>query len=447
MNAFRLVGTAGTQYIHVPTSTVIARASPLGVLIDGLDSIKPAGVDLDALDLQAAAEQYLGLLDYKLPMLPNAGMAISQVAISPTLACNLNCSYCYNYQESEPSRIRSLPSLSDVALEKIFTTLEELPLAKQIAFGFLGGEPLLHPSLLRKIVDRAKAWCETQDIAPGFLVTTNGINLAKPDIEDLIVKERFGVYISMDGPPAWHNEFRKTINGKGSFELVEAGVRRFFSYNPMRYRSVRATVKLLPGRILKTYNFLRDFGFNDIGWGSSDFESVDLKSIDQPAIFEEIEALARQFEDDILAGSIKRHSWFTEIFALLYKGESKGVICGATRNHVAFDVWGHMQACHRFLGNEQYVLSSKDIKLGSKSRYIAEIRDAGKTAHCDTCWAQGLCGGECFHVGKTIAQSVDHEKRQKFLCDFKRHKYQCAINAYMNIWKINPGLIAEMVGA
>ncbi len=445
-NVFEPLAVGSAEYfLHVGTSTLIERLSLLGALIDHeAGRTRPDILSFETSEVERAVEEYSALKEFVPPSIPDSGMDISQVAISPTLSCNLNCNYCYNYQEAEPERIRRLPSMTSTKLDEIFQTLDKLPLAKELTFGFLGGEPLLNLELISMIVARARHFCEDREIRPGFLVTTNGMNLGVPRVADFIVNNRVGVYISVDGPKAWHDESRKTINGRGSYDLLAKSIERFFGYYPLKLRSARATVRLIPGRIIGTYRHLRDMGFNDIGWGSADFEVADLSKIETAEILDEIEQLGEEFVADLRSGKVLRHSWFSEIFSLLYIGTSKQSICGATRNHVGFDVFGRMQPCHRYFGNEEFELSVSDIALGSKSSLISEIRAGGKTPDCPTCWARGLCGGECFHVSRVVSRQADHSERQRYTCNFKRKKYQVAVQAYLRLWADNPDIIRGM---
>ena len=444
MFEYQAFGSSG-YFLHVNTSTLVESKSPLGALIDHEAGVpRPDLLSFNRSEVEKAIEQYEALTGFIPATIPDSGMSISQVAISPTLSCNLNCNYCYNYQEAEPERIRRLPSMLSTGLDKIFQTLSQLPLAKELTFGFLGGEPLLNLALIDAIVERSREFCTDRDIRPGFLVTTNGMNLGNPKIAEFITRNRVGVYISIDGPREWHNESRKTINGKGSYDLLIKSIESFFGYYPLRLRSARATVRLIPGRIIGTYRHLRDIGFNDIGWGSADFEVADLSKVETAKILDEIEQLGEEFVSDLRSGKVLRHSWFSEIFSLLYLGTSKQSICGATRNHVGFDVFGRMQPCHRYFGNEDLELSAGDIALGSESPLISEIRAGGKTPDCPTCWARGLCGGECFHVSRVVSRQSDHHERQRYTCNFKRKKYQVAVKAYLRLWAENPEIIVSI---
>lgn len=116
--------------------------------------------------------------------------------------------------------------------------------------------------------------------------------------------------------------------------------------------------------------------------------------------------------------------------------------CGATRNHLAFDVHGKMQPCHRFLGNAEFELKEQDILDRDKSNLISAIVAYGDTKDCNKCWARGLCGGQCFHVGRGIARRDDHESKQLQMCRFKRKQYQLAIEAYIEICKKNTNLMS-----
>jgi hypothetical protein len=105
----RVDGPLGQYLIHTKTSTLIERASLLGAVIEH----ELGSPRLDLLEhppeaVEKALEEFLSLQSLTIPNQLDSGMPVGQVSISPTLTCNLNCGYCYNYQGG--TRRRSVAS-------------------------------------------------------------------------------------------------------------------------------------------------------------------------------------------------------------------------------------------------------------------------------------------------------------------------------------------------
>lgn len=429
---------------HIGTNSLFSEQHPLYKLYSFLEG-KSDTLALSDDDLEDVLIRWENSQRWHRPKVDDQQFKITQIAISPTLSCNLSCNYCYNFQELPEAKIRKLPSLDRPGIKKILHTLSQLPIDSRINVAFIGGEPLLHTTQLERLIRITQRAASERDIKVNFLVTTNGLTLGRSDVIDLVNKYRISVSISMDGPRAWHNETRHLLNGAGSYDKIIKSIERFLANYHSPYKSVRATYKLLPGRLSGTYKHMKELGFNDIAMGSSDFDSKVMDPDTTSALHEEVASVSLDIESDMISGTVSRHSWFTEIFINLYVGNVKQVICGATRNHVAFDVFGGMQACHRYLGNDKYELSPEDITSRQKSSLLPEVLKFGKTKHCHECWARSLCGGECFHVGKEIHGKVEAELLQDQICNFKRVKFREGIRAYVSIMETQPEIMPRLV--
>jgi uncharacterized protein len=434
----------GRALYHIGSNSVFSANSDfykLYAFMSGLSS----ELSLSDTALLDVVRQWKAVKSFKRPHIDDVTTKISQIAISPTLNCNLSCNYCYNFQELPEAKIRKLPSLEDSGIKKILETISQLPVDDKINIAFIGGEPLLNPDKLERLIRIARRAARSRNIKVNFLVTTNGLTLGRPQVIKLVNKYNISVSVSLDGPPEWHNETRHLLNGQNSYEKISNSLKLFMRDYHSPYRSVRATHKLIPGRILGTYRHMKELGFNDIAMGSSEFDNRLVSDEDKQRLYAEIDCLSHELESDMISGVVARHSWFTEIFINLFLGNVKQIICGATRNHVAFDVYGGMQACHRYLGNDQYELEVTDITQRFGSELVAQITKFGKTPHCATCWARSLCGGECFHVGKEMDKKTDSAALQQQICDYKRKKFEQGIRAYFSIMESRPERMPELV--
>ena len=137
--------------------------------------------------------------------------------------CNLACGYCYyrhKPRELYPAEktFRMAPEVLDAFTRQY---LEALPERAEI--GWQGGEPLLAG---REFFQRAVE-AQKQHARPGQTIAnaiqTNGTLLDEAWCEFLL-ENKFLVGLSLDGPPQWHDAYRRDGSGGGSFDRAWAGL-------------------------------------------------------------------------------------------------------------------------------------------------------------------------------------------------------------------------------
>ncbi|WP_458449540.1 radical SAM protein [Fibrobacter sp.] len=158
------------------------------------------------------------------------------LVLSLTERCNLRCTYCY-YKVSHEAR--SLVMSNDIMEAAIRLAFERTISLNQrfLNITFFGGEPLLCMDSIRRGVELAKGlvherFGEEVLLGPStsnttspkfrlrFAVNTNA-TLLNEDIIEYLKREKFRIYLSLDGPESHHNICRRQVGGAGSFKLIE----------------------------------------------------------------------------------------------------------------------------------------------------------------------------------------------------------------------------------
>jgi len=137
--------------------------------------------------------------------------------------CNLDCRYCY--YTSKPREL--YPGVETFMMsEEVLDSytrqyMEALP--ERCEFGWQGGEPLLAgKEFFRKAVElQVRHGRAGQTVANAM--QTNG-TLLDDEWCELFAEYKFLVGISLDGPPQWHDAFRRDRAGKPSFHRAWAGL-------------------------------------------------------------------------------------------------------------------------------------------------------------------------------------------------------------------------------
>jgi len=140
--------------------------------------------------------------------------------------CNLACKYCFE------NKRRNRHTMS---LEVIYKGLEYL-CSNAVRSGrrfhamIFGGEPLLQPDLVWKLVDYGKTLAERNQVEFTASLITNATILT-PEIEDMLTQlvtgGRFSIQLSIDGIESVHNIYRVTRDGRGSFGLIAENIPGF----------------------------------------------------------------------------------------------------------------------------------------------------------------------------------------------------------------------------
>lgn len=137
--------------------------------------------------------------------------------------CNLACRYCYYLEKGNLYKDQRNPVISDELLRKFVKDYIACQTQREVLFTWHGGEPLLLPlSFYQKAMDLQRQYANGHVI--DNCIQTNG-TLLTDDYCRFFHDNGWLVGISIDGPQAFHDEYRKTRSGKPSFRQVMKGIR------------------------------------------------------------------------------------------------------------------------------------------------------------------------------------------------------------------------------
>jgi uncharacterized protein len=152
-------------------------------------------------------------------------MQLDTILLKVASRCNINCSYCYVYNQGDTSWQRMPKHMSAATVELVLTQLSALYEDQQQPFAVVlhGGEPLLLPrdileALLQGLADRLPPTCSRS-------IQTNG-TLIDDDVLELCVRTNTTLSVSIDGPADIHNAFRIAFDGSGTYARAAAGIAR-----------------------------------------------------------------------------------------------------------------------------------------------------------------------------------------------------------------------------
>ena len=370
---------------------------------------------------------------------------LSTLVLNVNTGCNLGCSYCYKEDLTTPARGERMDF--ETARKGIELLLREGDSRERVNVVFFGGEPLSNLPLIRQVVDYSERRCAEQGKAVDFSLTTNATLLTEATI-DYLDAHRFGLSVSIDGPRAVHDRHRRTVGGRGTYDLVSRKVRLLLE----RYRSrpVGARVTVTSGAIDVAaihHHLVGELGFFEAGYApvtADDGAGYGLSGPELGAFFANMKALGEAYRDAALAGRSTGFGNLHQLMTDLHQGSRKTLPCGAGLGLLAVDKDGDLNLCHRFTGSDHptYGNVERGIDKPRLGAFLEAAADRSGTA-CETCRIRHLCAGGCYHESYT--RYADPLSPTYSYCELMRDWVDFGIGVYTRILAENPDFFARHI--
>jgi uncharacterized protein len=363
---------------------------------------------------------------------------LSTIILNVNTGCNLACTYCYKEDLTTPAKGEKMDfATAQAAIDLLF---RQAASRDRVNVVFFGGEPLTNMPLIRQAVDHAEARAAELGKTVDFTLTTNATLLTE-EIADWLDAHRFGLTVSMDGPRAMHDRNRRTVGGRGTYDVVATKVRMLLA----RYRSrpVGARVTLTAGvtDVLAIHDHLiNDLGFAEVGFGPATSGPIAVFNL-QPdmlkSVFEDMKVLGRRYVEAAIRGENIGFSNMHQLLTDIAQGMKKAVPCGAGLGLLAVDKAGDLHLCHRFVGSSQptYGNVTTGIDVPKLAAFVEGAQDRSSFG-CKTCRIRSICAGGCYH--ESYARQGDPFAPVYHYCDLLRDWVDFGIEAYTRIMQANP---------
>jgi len=358
--------------------------------------------------------------------LKSENTVIKALCLHISHTCNLKCEYCFASQ-GEFHGERALMSF-EVAKRAIDFLIENSGTRTNLEVDFFGGEPLMNWDVVKQIVAYARKAEEIYHKNFRFTLTTNGM-LIDDDVIDFSNREMHNVVLSLDGRKEIHDNLRKTVNGKGSYDIIVPKFKKFVEKRADKEYYVRGTFTH------HNIDFTNDiFHMADLGFTELSMEPVVCSPNDPYALtMDDLPVLFRQYE--ILAEEMIRRKEEGREFTFyhymidltggpcIYKRTSG---CGSGTEYLAVTPWGELFPCHQFVGDSKY--SMGNLWDGITNEVVhEEFKQCNAYARpeCKDCWAQLYCSGGCaanaYHATGSIKGIYEYG------CELFKKRMECAI--------------------
>ena len=340
--------------------------------------------------------------------------------------CNFRCRYCFADEGAYHAERESMNF--ETAKAAVDFLIANSGKRKVLEMDFFGGEPLMNLGVLKQTVEYAKEAGAKAGKKFLFTTTTNAL-LLNEDVIRFFNEEMENVVLSLDGRKEVHDAIRKTVNGKGTFDLIIDKIKNFISLRGDKSYYVRGTFTAKNLDFAKDVLFIADQGVDSISMEPVVTEIPDLQITDEhlPAIEKEYENLCDAYLQRYAEG--KGFNFFH--FNVDLEGGpclSKRVsACGAGNEYFSVAPNGDLYPCHQFVGDEKFL-------MGNVREGIArtDIREQFATSclftrkKCDGCFAKFICSGGC--NANNYHYNGDINDPYEVTCGMMKKRIECAMH-------------------
>ena len=351
-----------------------------------------------------------------------------------TEACNLGCTYCFEYHAEATSSMTR-----QTAFKAVDFLMQASRTSSWVGITFMGGEPVLRFDLIRDVVEYSRAEGLKHGKSVSFDMQTNGVLLREEHcrfFQDVDLR----YCLSLDGGQLTNDKNRKTLRGSGTFQIVAAKMKllkRFQNWQGTRMTVMPSDARFLADNIqqlheeLKINQFIVGFATH-VPWNDTEIADYSQGLVDAFDYFVEqrIERKSRRLRISLFEiGQIQ------ESFNAV-RESTWG--CGAGSGRIAVSPDGTLNGCSKLAWGLEGGTSTAPLPLGSietgfsNSGNRLKLLDHSEKPRvkCHTCSLKASCNGGCHaaSIADTGNMYVPADYfcklmfAQKYACDYARSR-------------------------
>ena len=341
--------------------------------------------------------------------------------------CNMRCGYCFASEGTYKGE-RQMMSF-EVAKAAIDFLIANSGKRTILEADFFGGEPLMNLGVVKKTVEYAREQGEIHGKTFLFTLTTNGV-LLNEQTAKWLNENMENVVLSVDGRKEVNDAVRKTVNGKGSYDVIIDNIKRFVKMRGDKSYYVRGTFTNKNPDFGNDILFLADEGFKEISVEPVVLPENHPLAIPKealPGIREEYRRLSKEYLKRKKEG--RGFNFFH--FVIDIEGGpclSKRVnACGAGNEYLSVTPTGDLYPCHQFTDNPKFYMGNVfEGKIDENIRSIFRDSSLFTREGCEDCFARYHCSGGC--AANNYNFNGDINKPYKNTCEMMKARTECALH-------------------
>ena len=320
----------------------------------------------------------------------------SVIVVNITTGCNLRCKYCF--ADCGPFKGENM---TEDVMDATIHSMLSMPEIKVTSFEFQGGEASTNVPGIRKFIEKVEAVKHKYDKQVKYRTEINCISVTD-DLISLIKKYNIALGISLDGPKDMNDQVRVDIDGKGSFDRIEKGVKKLRE-NGLYIDGTVCTVGQHnvhhPRELMKFYNEMgMNFKPRPVNiLGREKEYNLTTRPGEWAECFKKMHAMRDEIDIENFSIHIHEENVYTPIrdyICLRFP-------CGAARELVSVNPNGDVFPCDGFKGEESFVMGNvlnETIEKMLKKSNIVELRSrtAETIEKCSRCMFKGMCCSCCY---------------------------------------------------
>jgi uncharacterized protein len=365
---------------------------------------------------------------------PSPSESIRNLVLHVAHNCNLACTYCYaDHGKYQGKAMLMEQGQAQRYIDWLFDQSGE---HQNLGITFFGGEPLLNMPVVREAAAYAREVAANQGKSVRFSMTTNG-TLISDEAVDFFEEIDCQVTVSLDAVGKQNDRLRPFHSGRGSYDMIMKRIRPLLD---RRKVAARVTVTRKNLDVIRTVETLLDAGFTEVGCSPVDAKdpAFDLRGEDYEKLLANFSELSERFISAGLKGQLYGFSNIKNLLKAIHDGQNKEYPCGAGLQMVAGAPNGDMSLCHRFVGEDEYVLGNVEkggINREKRLQVLSDIR-LDQRSDCGSCWARYICSGGCHHVNFLFEGSP--QRTYMTHCDYLRDWYMLGLTTYARLVNAKP---------
>ncbi len=171
--------------------------------------------------------------------------------------CNLNCEYCFYLEKQALFTKGEDYVMSDKVLQAYITKYINSQPTPVVEFVWQGGEPtLVGLDFFKKVVELQRPFTGRKEIK--YSLQING-TLLDDEWCEFLKANNFLVGLSLDGPQAIHDRYRRDRGGKGSFYKAMKGL-KLLQKHGVEYNVMATVARETAYSPLEVYRFFKEQG-------------------------------------------------------------------------------------------------------------------------------------------------------------------------------------------